>query len=271
MRSVVIGSVSRGATGNALRGVPWLRWRCAITLFSVTTSIIAQDKPEPPRVILAAPLAVSPGKATAITLRGLKLDEATRVEVTGVESLTELPIKKKEKTGLPPQVDVKEAGDTHVEVELTLPEGFAGQAISLALETPAGKTAPYELLVFPADKLIAEVEPNGGFRQPQAIELGKHVTGSIHQQRDVDVYQFTGTAGQQIVAELTAHRRGSTLDGSLSLFDAQGRLLATADDLPTGRDPVLNFTLPTDGQYFLSLIDAHDRGGPTHPYLLQVK
>lgn len=231
----------------------------------------AQDKPEPPRIIFSAPLAVSPGKATAIILRGLKLDEATRVEVIGVEGLTELPIKKKEKTGLPPQVDVKEAGDTHVEVELMLPEGFGGQTISLALETSAGKTAPYELLVLPSDKLIAEAEPNGGFRQSQAIELGKYLAGSIHQQRDVDVFQFTGTAGQQIVAELTAHRRGSALDGSLSLFDAHGRLLATADDTPAGRDPVLNFALPTDGQYFLSLIDAHDRGGPTHPYLLQIR
>jgi hypothetical protein len=261
--------VVSGAVGNALRGVPRLALSCALVL--LTGFAFAQDKPEPPRILLAAPLAIAPGKPTTVTLRGIMLEETSRVEIIGVEGLTELPIRKKEKTGLPPQVDVKEAGDTHVEIELTLPEGFTGQTIALTLETPAGKTAPYELLVLPADKLIAEVEPNGGFRQPQVVELGKTVAGSIHQQRDVDVFQFTGTAGQQIVAEVTAHRRGSVHDASLSLFDAQGRLLATADDTPAGRDPVLNFTLPADGQYFLSLIDAHDRGGPTHPYLLQVR
>jgi hypothetical protein len=236
----------------------------------------AQEKPEPPRVMLASPLAVSPGKPITLTLRGLKLDETSRVEIGGVDGLTELPIKKKEKTGLPPQVDVKEAGDTQVEVELTLPAGFTGQSVSLTLDTPAGKTAPSELLVLPADQLVAEVEPNGGFRQPQSIALGQQIQGSIYQQRDVDVYQFTGKAGQQIAVEVTAHRRGSTLDGHVTLFDAQGRILATADDAPntggiSSRDPLLTFTLPADGTYLLSLIDAHDRGGPTHPYLLQVR
>jgi hypothetical protein len=246
----------------------------AFSLAALTS--FAQDKPEPPRVILASPLAVAPGKPITLTLRGLNLAETSRVEIGGVEGLTELPLKKKEKTGLPPQVDIKEAGDTHVEVELTLPAGFAGQSVSLTLDTPSGKTAPYELLVLPADQLVAEVEPNGSFRQPQPIVLGQQVQGSIHQQRDVDVYQFTGKAGQQITVEVTAHRRGSTLDGHVTLFDAQGRIWATADDAPnTGgapsRDPLLTFTLPADGTYLLSLIDAHDRGGPTHPYLLQIR
>lgn len=252
-----------------------LRSVVATAVFLLSAWVSAQERPEPPRILLAAPLAISPGKPTTVILRGLKLDGVTRVEVSGVDGLTELPIKKQEKAGLPPQVEAKEAGDTQVEVEISLPEQFTGSGFSLAIETPAGKTA-YELLPLPADQLILEVEPNGGFRQAQQLEFGKQIAGSIHQQRDVDVYQLTGKAGQQIVAEVVAHRRGSTLDGWLSLFDAQGRLLATADDILTdagapSRDPALHFTLPADGQYFLSLVDAHDRGGPTHPYLLQVK
>lgn len=239
-------------------------------------NLFAQEQPEQPRIILAVPLAVSPGNSTTLTLRGLKLEETSRVVISGVEGLTELTLKKKEKTPLPSQVDAKEAGDTQVEVELSMPAGFVGAAVSIMLETPVGKTAPYELLVLPAGQPKAETEPNGGFRQAQALERGERIQGAIQQQRDVDVYRFSGKAGQPIVIEVVAHHRGSTLDGLLTLYDARGALLASADDVtasgsPPLRDPVINCLLPADGQYFLTLIDAHDRGGPTHPYLLQIR
>jgi hypothetical protein len=47
--------------------------------------------------------------------------------------------------------------------------------------------------------------------------------------------------------------------------------VATADDSETSRDPSLKVTLPKDGTYLITLIDANNAGGPTHPYLLSLR
>ena len=47
---------------------------------------------------------------------------------------------------------------------------------------------------------------------------------------DWDVFQFTGKAGETIVAEVTARRLDSPLDSVLKLTDANGKLLAFNDD-----------------------------------------
>jgi hypothetical protein len=85
----------------------------------------------------------------------------------------------------------------------------------------------------------------------------------------VDVYRIEGAVGQRITAQVLAARYGSALDGMLTLYDADGRQLAASDDAD-GSDPRLEVRLPRDGVYFLSLLDAHDQGGPLHPYRLRV-
>ena len=44
-----------------------------------------------------------------------------------------------------------------------------------------------------------------------------------------------------------------------------------ASDDAEGADPRVTFTLPRDGVYHLSLIDAHDQGGPAFVYRLLVR
>ena len=58
----------------------------------------------------------------------------------------------------------------------------------------------------------------------------------------------------------------------LTLYDANGERVAGNDDGPDGfgLDSLLEVTLSRDGAYYLSLIDAHDTGGPTHVYRLVV-
>jgi hypothetical protein len=85
---------------------------------------------------------------------------------------------------------------------------------------------------------------------------------------DVDVFRIAGKKGERWTIEVEAQRRGSVLDPILTLYDGAGHIVATADDSETSRDPVLKVTLPRDGTYLISLIDAHNAGGPTHPYLL---
>lgn len=225
---------------------------------------------DPPQVIFASALAVSPGQTATLQLRGLKLDEADRVEAPGVEPAPELTLKKKEKAGVPNQMTPQQVGDTLVEIELKTPEAFAGGEIPLVVHTPAGATQPYRLLVVPGEQLVAEVEPNDGFQQAQVVEPGKTVAGVI-QPKDPEVFRVAGKAGQRLTAEVIARRQGSPVDGILTLYDSAGRLLATCDDVADSVDPMLQLTLPADGDYLIVLQDAHDRGGNTHPYLFRVR
>lgn len=157
-------------------------------------------------------------------------------------------------------------------MQLLLPPDAPAGPTPFVLVSPGGETeSTNRLLVFAPGSLLKEKEPNGGFRTAQEIPFAKPLLGTISEANDVDVFRFTGQAGQTIVAEVLAARLGSLLDASLMLYGATGHVLAGNDDSPAGADPELRFKLPADGVYFLSLFDAQDKGGPTHVYQLTVR
>ena len=112
----------------------------------------------------------------------------------------------------------------------------------------------------------------------QAVTLPAIVNGRIDRPGDVDVFQFTGRAGQRVVAEVWARRLGSPLDSFLKLTDPDGRQLAYNDDhvdkasgLDTHHaDSSLAFTLPSNGVYVVRLGDTQRQGGPAHAYRLRL-
>jgi hypothetical protein len=232
--------------------------------------LLAQEKkPEPkagPRVLVAVPLGVAPGSTQRLTLRGLKLDAATDVRLPGSKGTVKLI--RKGKASVPNMQKPEKVGDTEVVVEITLPADTAEGSLALEVVTPGGNTAAHTLLV--ARNVTSEKEPNDGYRKAQPLTLPALVDGEIDNAQDVDVFRFEGKAGQKIIAEVLAARHGSALDGLLTLVDDRGAILASNDDA-VGLDPKIEFTLPRDGVYYLTLIDAHDQGGPAHVYRLSVR
>jgi hypothetical protein len=123
-----------------------------------------------------------------------------------------------------------------------------------------------------------EKEQNGSLKTAQAVTLPIIINGRIGSPGDEDVFRFTGRAGEQIVAEVLAHRLGSPLDSTLELADATGKRLAFNDDyddegagLETHHaDSYLAATLPAAGTYFIRLGDAQQQGGPAYAYRLRI-
>jgi hypothetical protein len=251
------------------------RLRLAVALLlAATFSLPAQEKKPPekkdaPQVIVAIPLGVPAGKATKVTLRGLKLDTAAEVRFPTTKATAK--VVSKGKATVPNMQDAKHVGDTQIEVEVTLPADVAEGTAEFVVVTPGGESAAHKLLVEKTIPVIAEKEGNNGFKQAQPIALPQAVDGVISQNQDVDVFRFEGKAGQRVVVEVLAARYGSALDSFLSLHDAGGRLLATNDDIEGSVDSRVELTLPKDGVYFATVIDAHDTGGPAHVYRLVVK
>lgn len=234
----------------------------------------AQDKPpekkDLPKVLMAVPLVVSPGVAAKITLRGQKLDTASEVTLAG-EGAPKAELKKKEKAAPPNGLNANEVGDSFVDIEFTLPEAFEAKEVQLTVTNPDGSSQPYSLLILPASSVVAESEPNEAFRKCNKLATGQTIVGSIHQQRDVDVFEIDAAADQSLVIEAIAARRGSAVDPILVLYDAAGQVLAQTDDQLENRDAILRYKSSTAGKLFVALLDAHDRGSSGHPYLLQLR
>jgi len=228
-----------------------------------------KDVKDVPRVIVAMPLGIAAGVKTKVTLRGLKLDTAT--EVRFFEPKVQAKIVKMAKVPVPNQQDPKRIGDSLVEVEIQLPPDLMQSDLSFLIVTPAGESAAHKLLVNGEGVPVAEKEPNNGFRQAQPIQAGQVIEGLIQQGQDVDVFRLAGKQGKRLVFEVLADRLGSPLDSLLTLYDADGRILATSDDHGDSRDARLETTIPRAGSYHLSLADAHDQGGPAFVYRLLVQ
>jgi hypothetical protein len=169
-----------------------------------------------------------------------------------------------------PDKNPDKVGDTQVVVDVTLP-AEQKTPVSFVVVTEQGATKPHQLLVDVSAPLVKEKEPNDGFRQAQPVQIPQIVEGAIERPRDVDVYRIDGKAGQRLLIEVQAARHGSPLDGQLTLYDAKGQEVAGNDDHGGSLDPRLEVTLPRDGVYYLSLLDAHDTGSPLHVYRLVVR
>jgi len=228
------------------------------------------EKPEPARVCVTLPLALRIGATNQFTIRGLNLTNVTALQFTNTSVALTAEIKATSKTEVPKDSDAKKVGDTQVEVVVTVPSGFPSGTNWFTLVSTSGVSELRPLVFLPAAQLVSEKEPNGGYDQAQSIELGETISGGIKESGDVDVYQFSGSAGTTISATIRATAGGSALDSLLTIYDAANQILASNDDSPDGSDSMIRLRLPKTGVYRISLQDAHDRGGLTHVYLLGV-
>src|SRR5262245_3411771 len=212
---------------------------------------LAQEKKKPPtkaepRVTMVIPLGAAPGKTAKLTVRGLGLDAAKGLRFANPKVTAKILSKGKAAV---PDKNPDKVGDTQLVAEVTLPPGLPGKPLSFVVLTPTGETKPHTILVETGLPVLAEKEPNDGFRQAQPIPVPAAVDGLIGRPRDVDVFRFEGKAGQRLLLEVLAARHGSGLDSILTVYDADGREVASNDDMDGSVDSRLELKLPRDGAY----------------------
>jgi hypothetical protein len=219
-----------------------------------------------PKIVMALPFVVAPG-TNKVTIRGLLLTNATALRFPS-NALT-ARILSQGKAVVPDKADVKKVGDTQIEVEIVLPENFPTGDILFGVSTPDGDTNTNLLHAIEGKGVFNEKEPNPGFRKANTIALPCLIRGMVQDANDVDVFRFEGRAGEKISAKTLSIRYGSILDPIITIFDANGHVLKTSDDAKD-LDAELMVTLPRDGDYFLTINDAHERGGVTYAYAIQI-
>jgi hypothetical protein len=113
---------------------------------------------------------------------------------------------------------------------------------------------------------VAEKEPNDDAAAAQSIAVNSAVNGMSDGNRD-DVFRFPAKRGQRVVIECQAEKLDSAMDATLALHSADGKQLASNSDYH-GRDPLIDFLAPQDGEYLVTVHDLSYRGG--QPYRLIV-
>jgi hypothetical protein len=236
----------------------------------------AQDKKKPPdkkaapKILYAVPLVLKPGEKQKLALRGKNLDAVKEVRVEGADDATGKVLGGK-KVPVPNNHPGERVGDSEVEIELELPKDAKPGGVKLVAVRDGAESAAYTPLVADDLPAVKEKEPNDGFAAAQPVPVPCAVEGTIKNERDADVFKVEGKKGDRLRFEVQAARFGSPVDPLLTLHDADRRLIDAADDTAGSPDPVLVVTLPHAGAYLLSVIDAHDLGGPNFGYRLVVR
>ncbi|MCX7824325.1 MAG: hypothetical protein N2689_02075 [Verrucomicrobiae bacterium] len=164
------------------------------------------------------------------------------------------------------------------DAELMLPPPDAGPGIHLIAANKNGflsNPMPFALDTLPE---TFEKEPNDTPARAQKVALPVIVNGRIDREDDWDVFEFTGKAGDTVVAEVYARRLDSPMDSVIKLTDAQGQLVAFSDDredLGAGvnthhADSYFMAKLPADGVYFVHIGDTGRQGGDEYGYRLRI-
>ncbi len=127
-------------------------------------------------------------------------------------------------------------------------------------------------LRLPIQKLpLVVADEQAAAQQPQEITLPVVISGRLEADRDEDTFGFSATKGQKLVFRAEANSLGYPTDPLLRIHDANGKMLKEIDDVSKQRDCKLDFTVPADGAYRLSIQNRFRSGGFRHVYRLTVQ
>jgi hypothetical protein len=155
----------------------------------------------------------------------------------------------------------------------------------IVAQGPGGPLAAPALFAVGGHAEAFEQEPNDQAPEAQAVTAPVTINGRIQQPGDRDSFAFDLPAGGRVTLRVLAHDLGSPLDSFITITDASGTELATADDRETtGReppvvrsvapqassDPLLDFTAPAAGKFVVTIEDRSGFGGPNYAYRLEM-
>jgi hypothetical protein len=239
-----------------------------LALLPVEGVLLSEDPPaKPPRIALLSPLGVPVGQKTRVVLRGWALKDPMIV-VSDSPGL-QITVISHAAASVPGKQKAELIGDEQLELDVQVPKGATVKTAQLTVRTAAGESAPRRLLIGSDVPEVPEAEPNDGLRQAQLVSVPQLISGSIHADANVDSFAFSLAQPQRVQIRVDAAALGSGLDPLLTLWTAAGAILQSNDDHGDSRDAHITAELPA-GSYLITLQDAHDRGGPAHPYRLMI-
>ena len=230
-----------------------------------------------PKINSVSPEWIQRGATGDITIRGENLGNAIGFVFSGDTGLmaTNLPSPAAAKPAV--TIESTQGGITRTEpapardgkrvVARVTADGDASLSPrELRVLTPDGISNPIQVNVSHLPE-VREAGSNNALDDAQEIKFPIALSGSISAALQVDYFKFNAAKGEDLVFEVDAARRGSSLDSSIAILDANGKELARSEDV-NGLDSLLFFTPKNDGEYVLALRDFRHQGGGNYNYRL---
>ncbi len=134
---------------------------------------------------------------------------------------------------------------------------------------PSATPLPFRLSELPS---IQEEGSNDSFVNDSIknpVEVPLAINGRIEQPLDRDCFWMRGVPGQRLDAQIFAQRLGSAADTLLTVVDAAENPLANSDDIDS-LDSRVEFTVPADGRFGISVDEKRGKGGEGFAYRIEV-
>jgi hypothetical protein len=206
-------------------------------------------------------------QVTAIAPRGAQRGVATRVRLSGANLLDISAVTSSDPRVAAVLVPADPPSATEAWLEVTPAADLVRGPVELSVVTPGGASGGVKLYVDDLPQAV-ETEPNATSASATALTLPAGMWGVLEAQGDVDCFAIEASAGQTLVFDLAGATIGSKANLLLTLVDAQGRVVASANDFDGQPDPLLAHTFLTTGRYTVTVTDQALTASPEHIYRL---
>ena len=174
--------------------------------------------------------------------------------------------------------DVRAVGKDQIEATLTIAEDV--QSGRRMLRVKGGVNGLTNFRWFFVGPLPEHVEQSKNYSPSQAEEVDQPVVvnGRVDPLLDQDCFRFTAKKGENLVVAVLSHwmdalgygrANAGFSDTSLELLDVSGRVLAESGDV-LGYDPLIEYTIPADGEYIARVSGMGYKGHPEMVYRLTI-
>ena len=222
-----------------------------------------------PTITGVVPMAVTAGGKVKLRVLGLNLATARELVFPGT-GLEPVPLTGRKPAEIPKGLEMREVGDLQFEAEVVVPAGVAWGLLPVAVQCDTARSKAVVVPVRGVSDAEQEREPNNAFTEANTLVEGRPVQGVVQVEKDVDVYGFQAKGGDRFEVLLCAGARASLLDGLVSVFDEERRMLGSAN-ATLGSDSSVTFTVGRSGLHYVVVSDAADRGGAWCAYELLLK
>jgi hypothetical protein len=251
-------------------------------LLVLATSLQAESKIGFRQLCPTTPVAVQRGKKTTIDVRSnYTLDGAYKVlfDRPGIE------MKFLETEPIPAPHQGRGTPGTSFRFEVDVPADQPLGVYEFRVATKTAVSSAAHLLVTDHAVFNEAKAENGSPGTAQKVSFPVAICGMCEKAEDVDYYQLTGTAGQEITVNLYARRVTNAIhsmqsggsgasvmylmDSILTLYGPNSQVIAENDNF-IGGDSFLTCKLPEDGDYFLEVRDTRYIGNPKYVYCVEI-
>ena len=210
-----------------------------------------------------SPPVVAAGQTTEISLVGANLDALEGLQLSD-------PRIKAERVLLPESEFRKQPVQNGTRFRLTVPPDFPEGVVEIRAAGYFGLSTSRPLTIVGSSTELVADAGNAHHSIESAPTLPREaVAHGNTDANQVDYWRFSAKKGERLLVHCWAERIDSRADATLKICDADGRALESVRD-SIGRDPLLDFTAPADGDYWIGVHDFLYNGGNTRPYLLQL-